>query len=125
MAAIPPSAFSVTAKGSLRELVTKCGIIAAFPGDAPPVGHAPYGEFDAVWDTGATSSVISQRVVDHCQLKPISIAEVHTANGSCWSEVFLVNVRLPNGIGFRDVRVTNQRLLGHPVLIGMDIICQG
>lgn len=125
MAVIPSSGFTVTAGGSLRELVTKCGIIAAFEGDAPPSGHPPYGEFDAIWDTGATNSVISKRVVDACQLKPISMAQVHTANGSCLSEVYLVNVRLPNGVGFRNVRVTNQALFGHPVLIGMDIICQG
>jgi hypothetical protein len=64
-------------------------------------------------------------IIKACGLKPIGMAKVHTANGSCLSEVYLINIRLPNSVGFRGIRATNQDLLGHPVLIGMDVISQG
>ena len=36
----------------------------------------------AIWDTGATGSVISERVVERLGLYPISQREITTANGS-------------------------------------------
>jgi hypothetical protein len=36
---------------------------------------------------------------------------------TCTAEQYLVNIRLPNGVSFQDVRVTNQPLVGTPVLI--------
>jgi len=122
----PVKSFTLTARGGLlRALVTKCGICPAFDPAASHPAHPPVYEFDAIWDTGATNTVISPSVVAKCGLKPISMAQVQTANGTCLSEVYLVNVRLPNGVGFRNVRVTNQQLMGAPVLIGMDVITQG
>lgn len=123
--AIPTSCFTVTASGLLNELVTQCQVLPAFDGSTAPAGHPPPVEFKALWDTGATNSCISQSVVDACGLKPMGMANVHTANGPCRSEVYLINLRLPNNVGFRNVRVTNQELLGAPVIIGMDVISQG
>lgn len=85
--------------------------------------HKPY---KAIWDTGATSSVITNKVITECFLKPIGMAEVHHAKGKGTSEVFLVNVLLPNNVGVANVRVTQGDLIGDfEVLIGMDIISRG
>lgn len=83
-------------------------------------------EYNALWDTGATGSVITRKVVDECDLKPIGIANVHHANGTSTTLVYLVSVFLPNNVCFRSLRVTEGDLAGNiEVLIGMDIIGKG
>jgi len=79
----------------------------------------------AIWDTGATASVITQEVVDTCGLKPTGMMQVHGVGGPELAETFLVNIGLPNGVGFANVEVTKGKILGSQMLIGMDIITAG
>lgn len=81
----------------------------------------------AVWDTGASASVITERVVFECGLKQISFQEVYTASAKYNAEVYLVSLALPNNVGFVSVKVTKGDLGkgGPDVLVGMDIITQG
>jgi predicted aspartyl protease len=104
-------------------LKTLAFVSAAF--DPKILPHPSQVQFDAIWDTGATNSAISQKVVDACGLKPIGMAQVHTANGIRNSEVYLINIALPNGVGFAAGRVTKADMGSTDVLIGMDIISQG
>ena len=103
--------------------MTTCEAAAAFDPAATlkPLMH----QFQAIWDTGATNSVITQHVIDTCGLKPTGMKEVHGVHGSALSETFLVNIRLPNGVGFANIDVTRGELLGGHLLIGMDIITRG
>jgi len=79
-----------------------------------------------LWDTGATGSVITQKVVDALQLKAISMTKVNTASGESIQPVYLVGIGLPNKIMFNHVRVTQAPLTGgFDVLVGMDIIHRG
>ena len=83
-------------------------------------------KFIGIWDTGATNSVISKRIIDECGLKPISMTEVHTVGGTKTSEVFLVNVGLPNRVGISEIRVCEGSITGSAdMLVGMDIISRG
>ncbi len=77
-----------------------------------------------IWDTGATGSVVTQAVVDDLGIEPIGFTQVHTANGSTVSPVYLVAVLLPNKVSI-DTRVTMAPLEGCDVLIGMDVISLG
>ena len=86
-----------------------------------PPAHA----FRALWDTGATISVISQTVVDDCDLKPIAPVEVHGVHGPSMTFAFLVNLRLPNKVMIPGLLVTLGVLKDADVLIGMDIITKG
>lgn len=119
--------FTASANGRLRELPFDCGITPAFdPTGIPAEKHPKYRNFRAIFDTGATNCVITQKIVDAWGLKPISMTEVHTANGKHTCEVYLVNIRLPNAVGFPNWRVTKQELTAPTdVLIGMDIIGVG
>ena len=81
--------------------------------------------FKAIWDTGATASVISRAVVDTCQLKPIGFGKVYHAQGESTTEVYVVSIKLPNGVLISPVRVTRGVLKDTDVLIGMDIISKG
>ena len=82
--------------------------------------------FTAIWDTGATHSVISQNVVDKCGLIAVGLTDVHHAQGKTervpW---FLVNIRLPNRVGIPGLPVILGDFPGGDVLVGMDIIGQG
>jgi hypothetical protein len=82
-------------------------------------------KYVGIWDTGATNSVISQKVVDECGLIPTGMAIVHSATESKPCETFLVSIFLPNKVAFPAVRVTKGLLKDCDVLIGMDLINQG
>ena len=83
-------------------------------------------KFNAIWDTGATKSVITQAVVDACGLAPTGMANVKTAAGPSQAETYLVNFGLPNRVGIPVIRVTKMQLTGGAdILIGMDIISRG
>lgn len=86
----------------------------------------PKEQFTAIYDTGATHSVISQEVVNKCQLSPIGMTKVSTAAGEQECETYFVNIILPNRVCFQFVKVTKAPLIGDfNVLIGMDIISKG
>ena len=87
----------------------------------------PMKEAVAIWDTGATGSVITRTLAEQLNLKPISIQRVRGVTGEQDKNVYLVNMRLPNNVGLCFVRVTEcEDILGNAsVLIGMDIISMG
>lgn len=82
--------------------------------------------FVAIWDTGATNSVITQKVIEDCGLIATGIAQVQGVHGGpTRSDTYLVNIALPQKVVFTGVRVTKGTFIGGDVLIGMDIITQG
>ena len=82
-------------------------------------------QFNALWDTGATGCVISQAVVDGCKLSPIGRTEVTHVQGKAESDVYLVNISLPNNVEFVGVSVTLGNFGDADVIIGMNVITQG
>ena len=124
MAKTPPQALTLKAEGLLNVLRTECLISQAFD-PFKGEGQKPRSTFQAIWDTGATAGAVTQHVVDTLSLKPIRIAVVQTAAGAYRTEVYLVNIVLPNGVQFHAVHVSRNDITGAEVLIGMDIITTG
>lgn len=119
-----PHSFTIKHAGIASVIKTKVHIAEAFDPNSHP--HPPHKEYIAIWDTGATGTVITRKVVDECGLLPISMCRVETAGGIIDSSVYLVNLRLPQGVGIQELRVTEAILGGDTeVLIGMDIISLG
>ncbi len=116
------SAFTVTSNfGLLSVLTSPCTISDAT--EAPGDGGR---SFTAIWDTGATNSVITQAVVDACGLVATGMERVYNVTGSAAQETYLVTIELPNRSRYTPVRVTRGNLQGEAdVLIGMDIITTG
>jgi predicted aspartyl protease len=125
----PPQCLTTTYTGITRILQNEVHVSRAFgPSLAPkPLSPQKVGakKFTAIWDTGATGTVISQKVINACGLKPIGIAEVNTANEKRLSSVYLASIFLPNHVSFAQLRVTEGTISGGDVLIGMDIITRG
>lgn len=87
--------------------------------------HPEISQFEGLWDTGASGTVISKDVVDKLNLKPIGKSKVFHANGESIVNVYAVNLFLPNQVAFQFIKVTEGVLNGFDLLIGMDIITTG
>ena len=119
-----PAAFTGRAKVKLRALVSAVSIANIEPLRKPNV--KPRG-YQAIWDTGATSTVVTKKVVEECGLVPVSKTKVIGVHGDRISDVFLIDVHLPNNVAVTEVPVTEADALAgdSEVLIGMDIIGLG
>lgn len=123
---MPNSFTGVSNIGLLNRLTSQCEVSVAW--DPNGSQQQPQSvSFTALWDTGATHSVVTQNVVDACGLEIEDfLPEAHHAYGTVTNVPrFYVNLRLPNLVGIQGVRVSLGILLGVDVLIGMDIICMG
>lgn len=80
----------------------------------------------AIWDTGATASVITKKVVEDLGLKPTGMTKVNHAGGESTTRKFLVDIWLPNKVVMKQVTVTEGVLNGNfEILVGMDVISKG
>lgn len=116
--------FTLKAKGILRVLQTECGVCKAFDPLSGEV-HPKIEKFIGLWDTGATGTVISNECAEKLDLKPISKTKVYHADGESIVNVYLINIFLPNQVAFPFIKVTEGKLNGTDLLIGMDIISKG
>src|SRR3954471_12495542 len=98
MAFTKAKCFTRQARRILNVLTTEVAVGPAFD---PTIGEGPpaLNKYVAIWDTGATGSVITQRVVDAGGLIPIGMALCHGVQGEHTTEVYLVSIALPNGVG--------------------------
>ena len=81
----------------------------------------------ALWDTGATTSCISESVAQQLSLVPTGMMNIQTPSSTKAVKTYLVNVGLPNHLNVNDVQVceTDIGKQGIEMLIGMDIITLG
>lgn len=79
----------------------------------------------AVWDTGATNSVITRSAAEKCGLTPVGVENVSGVTGTMQVPAYFVTIELPNKIEL-NLRVTEgDDCIGCDVLIGMDVISMG
>ncbi|MCL2261071.1 MAG: retroviral-like aspartic protease family protein [Fibromonadales bacterium] len=116
---INPKSFTIEYKGLMNSLSTPCGICEAINPKESIM------QFNALWDTGAEGSVISERVVQMLGLEPTGKARVHHANGESIVNTYSVYILLPNKVVFYIPMATEGVLTVTDVLIGMDIISRG
>jgi hypothetical protein len=118
-------AFTLKGKGIMNQLKTQCGVSDAvdlsIPTNIPKIN-----QYEAIWDTGATGTVITAKVAFDLGLKPTGKITSNHAGGSDQVNTYLVNIYLPNGINVIGVKVIEAVLSGNTeMLIGMDIISLG
>ena len=115
-------ALTVKAKDAGMLNVIASEDIEIFGFEAPPVVKVI-----GIWDTGATGSVITTKVINLLGIKPSGIVEVHTANGTVLKNTYDINIKLPNNVIVNNVVATEADALsgGCDALIGMDIITLG
>jgi predicted aspartyl protease len=79
----------------------------------------------ALWDTGATGSLITTDLAKKLSLQPISKTLINTPSGESESNIYSVDLYLPNGTRIINVRVLEGIPAGCDMLIGMDVIGTG
>lgn len=122
------SSFTSKYPGRSNVLINDVMISEAFDLTSEQINAKDYNtnQYRAIWDTGATGTVITQKVVDACGLSPTGVVEVLTAAGKTRTNSYLVNVWLPNRVVIPNVGATLGKIADDvDVLIGMNIIGQG
>jgi hypothetical protein len=122
-------AFTTKFNGLADRLITDVFVSEAFDPTAPPAQKPPLLKTRALWDTGASRSVIAKSVVTKLGLVSSGQTHVHHGGdaGVGLSPTYVVNCVLPNTVGVSGVLVTefNPQHGDFEVLVGMDIIREG
>jgi hypothetical protein len=122
----PFHAFTIKYHGRVNSIITEVQVSTAFdpaaPGPAPP-----YHKTMALWDTGATQSVITKKTARDLNLVSTGTAHVNHAGGTAVASTYVVNFILPNRVGIPGVVVAecDDAAGNFGVIIGMDIIGAG
>jgi hypothetical protein len=125
----PTFGFTTKANGIVRELVNQVHVSEIYDPNSglPEPVKRPY---NAIWDTGATNTVISPKVVQDLLVQPSGRVTVQAvgAGGQVHefdTYTYLVNIYLPNHVVIVDVRASEGSVAGGDLLLGMDIISSG
>lgn len=84
-------------------------------------------EVKATWDTGASRTIISNRLAECLRLEKIADTKMTTASGETGTKKYYVDLILPNGCTVKNVVVMSGDFgeTDVDVLLGMDIITLG
>ncbi len=117
---IPYMAFTCRYDGRSSRLTSE---VEVFPAFQPPQPKPQGRKYLALYDTGATHSSISPKVVTELGLASIGAQNVGVGGGTLTTTTHLVNIGLPNKVMVQMVRVAQMVLHGGiDALIGMDIL---
>lgn len=111
-------AFTFEGSGVLERLQTDVKVYSDFRLDQSK--HSLI--WSALWDTGASNTCISHRLVNDLHLIPTSKAKVRTANEFVETDVYCIDIVLPNNLTIKGVMAQALDLFDCDLLIGMDII---
>jgi hypothetical protein len=113
--------------GIARQLISEVHVLPAFDPAKPPDPLPPSIKTTALWDTGATRSVLSSDLAQRLALPIVGTTKVSHAGGVGASPTYLVNFILPNKVVVAGVIVTEFPAFSgsFEAIIGMDIITQG
>ena len=130
---IAQGAFTYVTRGIASVLITPVFIWAAY--DPQGEGESTFREYSAIWDTGATKTMVTQQVAEDCGLIPTAQSRVRGVFGAKKVNGYLVNIALPTqhlnrpqeNVAIHNLSVLEAPALtgGHNVLIGMDVIGKG
>jgi hypothetical protein len=125
---LPPfRSFTQKYQGRTNRIVIPLGITPYF--DPADLGGKPPPfkiiEKKALWDTGATNSVITAATAKELNLIPVGSATVNHAGGQSKTKTYMVNYFLPNNVAIPGVLVTEMTDSDFNAIIGMDIITMG
>lgn len=97
------------------------------PNETTPDISKPFFKCNAIWDTGATGTMITEKIANELGLVHHSFRNIKGINDIKTVPVYKVALELPNGVGLKSINVAQCKDLagGFQMLIGMDIMSQG
>jgi len=119
-------AFTIRYDGIVNRITTDIALTQAFDPADPPDPPVLQQNTTALWDTGASRSVIKTETVDALGLESVGTQMTTHAGGQELTNTYMVNFVLPNRVGVVGVLVTEfKNIVGDfGAIIGMDIIAQ-
>lgn len=114
-------AFTYRSNGILNRLETDVYVYSDYNTHHPESSN----KWKSLWDTGASNTCISHRVVEELNLIPIGKNQTRTANDFVDTDVYVIDILLPNHVSINNVSVFALDLYECDLLIGMDIIQLG
>lgn len=121
-------AFTIKHRNISNRIVTEIKISDAFtPEDPEHIDESKITTITtkALWDTGATNSVITADTARDLGLTPIGKVLVNHADGHSQKNTYTVNIFLPNMVAIIGVLVSECANSDFGAIIGMDIIGRG
>lgn len=118
-------AFTIKHDGRVNRIVTELVVFPIFDVTNMPV-ELPEGYLtSALWDTGATTSLITPQVAAQLKLFPVGVTNLSYVGGTGLCNTYMVNLGLPNKVVVGGVLVA-EGIIGDGVgaIIGMDVINQ-
>jgi hypothetical protein len=122
------NAFTVRLNYRTASLITKVGVSIPINSSEPiPINHPAILNSEALWDTGATNSVITSSTARKLIIQPMGITRIIHGRGTSLANLYLLNIYLQNDIVIQNIRVTEapDTIGNFGVIIGMDIIKLG
>ena len=121
-------AFTFKGTGKLDRIITDLEISASFDPANPPNPQPTRLATKALWDTGASGSVISTTLATTLGLTPVGTRQVHHGDGMSTRNEYIVNFYLPKTVAIVGILATEFPAPSHndfAVLIGMDVLYFG
>ena len=117
---MPRHAFTFEYSSRQRSIITPCNLTDPLdPSVTPYTGNA-------LWDTGATFTVIDPEVSKYLNLVPTGRVVSRGIHATAIVNRYFVNIKLDDEVVIHDLKVVEANLEhGLDVLIGMDIIVKG
>lgn len=84
-------------------------------------------EINALWDTGAQCSCISESIARRMNLLPTGMKTIKTPSGESIQSTYCVDLYLPNNVAIMCLPVCDSKISSQffDILIGMDVISKG
>lgn len=106
-------------------IITDCFIVMP-AGVTDENGDRRYCKIEnAVWDTGATNTVITPDIVEALGLKPTGKSSISAYGGVVETCTYKIDLCSENGYKIENLEVMSGDYSDYDVLIGMDVITQG
>ena len=118
------AAFTVKYHGRAYQLISDAVIAKSGFNEIPSSGHQ---RIKAMWDTGATGSMITEAAASSLELTPVGCVEVAGIHDVQEVNQYLIDIVFTNTIAFQNIMVTATKsfALNFQAVIGMDIIGEG
>ena len=116
--------FRLSSPEKLNEISTPIAI--ACGGNRCALNSRPVHRCIAIWDTGATSSMIARHIAEKLRLESTGNVQIAGVHGVKDAKTYIVSLIFGNGFVIPDLPVSEaDNNGGFDVLIGMDVIARG
>lgn len=118
------SQFTTTFPGGAEALITECIVIPAVDFSNGEKVSSYYPTNNAVWDTGADTTIIRKSIADALHLIPANKSAIAGIGGVVSSNVYLIHLGLPSGEAVLELEAMElpDDQIDYDVIIGMDVI---